>query len=81
MAKKVEISEHRLKQLLAAEQFCLAARTGFSTTGNVGQLEYRWFDRWFRLAGAYKYDVPKPVKPVWCGSCLKRHIAGIHEHC
>lgn len=75
---KVLISESRLKQLLAAEEFCRAARLGFTERGFVSQPEYPWFDRWMRLASKRKYDDPKPCRPTWCQSCKCRHTAGLH---
>lgn len=75
---KVLISESRLKQLQAAEEFCRAARIGIVERGFVGQDEWPWFDRWMRLAGKTKYDVPKPCRATYCSSCKRRHLAGQH---
>lgn len=72
----VEISKNRLKSLLAAEEFCRAARIGIVESGFVGIREYPWFAKWMRLSGKSCYDKPKPVSKTWCGSCRKRHIAG-----
>jgi len=76
--EKVSISKSRLKQLEAAEEFCRAARIGFSERGFVAQAETPWFDRWMRLSGKSRYDAPKPCRAVWCGSCKCRHVAGRH---
>ena len=72
----VTVSANRMKSLLAAEEFCRAARIGIVDRGFVGRVEYPWFERWMRLSGRAKYDQPKRVPPVWCGSCKKRHVAG-----
>lgn len=76
MLKMPEITKNRLEVLLAAEEFCKAARQGIVDRGMIGNIEYPWFDRWMRLAGKNKYDPPKPVKPTWCCSCKHKHIAG-----
>lgn len=73
---KVTISENRLKSLLAAEEFCRAARLDYSDYGLVTKRSYQWFDRWMRLSGRSRYDKPKPTRPVWCSNCRKRHVSG-----
>jgi hypothetical protein len=75
---KVLISNSRLKQLQAAEEYCSAARIGIVERGFVGQTEWPWLDRWSRLAGKAQYDVPKPCRATYCSSCKRRHVAGQH---
>jgi len=73
---KVEISEARLKSLLAAEAFAQAARIAIVDTGNMNNA-YPHFDRWMRYScSTIKYGKPTKLYPVWCCSCKKRHIAG-----
>lgn len=73
---KVQITEARLKSLLAAEAFAQAARIAIVDTGNMNNA-YPYFDRWMRYSGKkVKYGQPKKLHPVWCCSCKKRHIVG-----
>ncbi len=73
------ISTARLKSLLAAEAFCQAARSEYVNHGIVTARSWPWLDQWMRRSGDTKYGKPKPVHPIWCGSCLRRHIAGEHD--
>lgn len=66
--RPIGISKNRLKSLLAAEEFCRAARIGIVESGFVGNREYPWFARWMRLSGKSCYDKPKPISKTWYGS-------------
>ena len=77
--KTIQLSENRYRSLLAAEEFCRAARLEYAgPQGLVTARSWPWFDRWMRLAGKSKYDAPKPTRAVWCGNCLCRHVVGRH---
>lgn len=75
---KVEISENRLRSLLAAEAFCQAVRKDFANHGAMTRLSWPWFDQWMRRTGKVKFEAPKPVRATWCCECRGYHVSGEH---
>lgn len=75
---KVEISENRLRSLLAAEAFCQALRKDVCDYGGMTKRCWPWFDQWMRRTGKVKYETPKPVHPTWCCDCRGYHVSGEH---
>ena len=76
---KVLISENRLRSLLAAEEFCRAARLEYSASGLVTSRSWPWFDQWMRRTGKGCFKAPLPTSPHWCSLCKRRHISGEHS--
>lgn len=60
----VQISENRLKSLLAAEAYCQAARCDIVDFGLVTRRAWPWFDQWMRHTGNRRYLHPKAVSPT-----------------
>lgn len=59
---KIELSQRRYKTLVAAEDFCRAARDAIVTHGHLTSDEMPYLHRWLLTAPDNKYKRPMPIR-------------------